>query len=235
MPETTRRPRFLLVHGAWHQPSCWDTLRAVLTADGWDSETVELPSSGPQDSLPTAGLFDDARVIGERVAQMEGPVVLVGHSYGGLPVTQAAAEHPHLVHVVYLAAYLPDEGQSMYDIHGLPLPDDLDVPFPLIPDPRNSLYGDLPDDAAEQAVGKLVDQTTRSCAERVTRAGWKTVPSTYIVCERDQALPPELQSTMSKHAGTVVRLATGHSPMLSAPAELAALLTGAASSVLNGS
>ncbi|HET6501747.1 MAG TPA: alpha/beta hydrolase [Amycolatopsis sp.] len=85
------------------------------------------------------------------------------------------------------------------------------------------MYGDLPDDEAEQAVGELVEQSRRSFAERVTRAAWKTIPTTYILCEKDHAIPPSLQETMSARATNVERLSSNHSPFLSASGEVATL------------
>ncbi len=217
------RPTLLLVHGAWHRASCWAELRAVLTAEGWKSQTVDLPSAGKQ-RIPTAGVHEDAVAIGEQLRSIEGPVAVVAHSYGGIPVTQEAGDHANVVHLVYLAAYMPAESESMYDIHGLPVPEDQSGTFPLIDDPRTSLYGDLSDAAAETALSQLVDQSLRSFAQPVSRAAWRTIPSTYVVCERDGAIPPALQEAMSGHASSVERLASGHSPFLSAPAELSALL-----------
>ncbi|MEY9948039.1 alpha/beta hydrolase [Kitasatospora sp. GAS1066B] len=222
------RPSFLLVHGAWHRSTCWTALREALAAGGWRSHTVDLPSAGPQ-RTPTAGMYDDAEEITAQLRQLEGPVVVVAHSYGGFPVTQAAVEQADIAHLVYLAAYLPAEGDSLGGIHGHaisgPEEEDLTRTNPgIFDDPRASLYGDLPDDQAEHAVGRLVEQSVRSFQQPVTRAAWRTVPSTYVVCERDQALPPARQEQMSARATRVERLDTGHSPFLSAPAELAALL-----------
>ncbi len=221
-------PSFLLVHGAWHQPTCWSALQDALAADGRQSRTADLPSSGPQ-RTPTAGMYDDAEEISAQLRRMEGPVVVVAHSYGGFPATQAAIDHADVVRLVYLAAYMPTEGESALGIHGNDTPgpegENLHAIAPIaFPDPRAALYGDLPDDQAERAVGRLVDHSLRSFQQPLTRAAWRTVPSTYILCERDQALPPALQERMSARATRVERLDTGHSPFLSAPAELAALL-----------
>jgi pimeloyl-ACP methyl ester carboxylesterase len=222
MSTTSARPTLLLVHGAWHRSSCWAKLQKTLAAQGWESQTVDLPSTGT--GIRTAGLHEDARVIGERLRRIDGPVAVVSHSYSGLPVTQEAGDHPNVTRLVYLASYLPAVGQSMYELHGIPAPDDPSGNFPLIDNPRVSLYGDLSDDEAENAVGQLVEQSHRSFVEKVTRAAWKTIPTTYIVCEKDQAIPPSLQETMSAHATNVERLSTNHSPFLSAPGELTTLL-----------
>ncbi|CAM5484533.1 MULTISPECIES: alpha/beta hydrolase [Streptomyces] len=223
---TTPPPSFLLVHGAWHRPACWKPLQDALAVEGLRSHTVALPSSGPQ-GTPAAGVYDDAEAISARLREIDGPVVVVGHSYGGIPVTEAAAAHPGVVHLVYLAAYMPAEGESLGSLHGREpsKPVDLDgVQPPIFEDPRTSLYTDVPDDLAERAVGELVEQSRRSFQEPVTRAAWRTVPATYVVCEGDQALRPAMQTKMSANAAHVEWLGTGHSAFLSAPAELAALL-----------
>ncbi|AOP47780.1 alpha/beta hydrolase [Streptomyces lydicus] len=225
-PTTAPRPSFLLVHGAWHRSECWDLVRKALAADGWTARTVDLPSAGPQ-RTPAAGMYDDADAIAARLRQADGPVIVVGHSYGGLPVTQAAAGLPAAAHLVYLAAYLPEEGESLLSVHGHggDTAEDLCGTAPVVfDDPRTALFGDLPDEQAADAVSRLVTQSRRSFQQRVTRTAWRTVPSTYVLCEDDRALPPALQERMSTRATQVERLNTGHSPFLSAPTELAALL-----------
>lgn len=228
MSTATVRPSFLLVHGAWSRSTCWSALRDALAADAWESRAIDLPSAGPQ-RTPTAGMYDDADEVAVHLRRTEGPVVVVAHSYGGFPATQVPADHPNLAHLVYLAAYMPTEGESLGGIHGgrTPEPEDEDLSgtCPVVfDDPRTSLYGDLPDDQAEHEISHLVEQSLRSFQQPLTRAAWRAVPSTYVLCERDQALPPALQEKMSTRAAHVERLSTGHFPFLSAPSELAALL-----------
>ncbi|PZG17722.1 alpha/beta hydrolase [Nonomuraea aridisoli] len=211
----------MLVHGAWHRPDCWAKLEPELRALGYDTRTPALLSSGDQ---PTAGMHDDAAVLAAELASIEGPVVVVGHSYGGIPVTEAAAGARNVQRLIYLAAYMPDKGQSMYDIHGVPEPEDMSGLFPLIDDPRNSLYGDLPDDEAEQLVGRLVEQTVRSFAEKVDAAAWRDIPSSFILTEQDKAIPPALQEQMAVHATELRRVPGSHSPFLARPRELAVLI-----------
>ncbi|MFG6200364.1 alpha/beta hydrolase [Nonomuraea sp. JJY05] len=211
----------MLVHGAWHQPSSWAKLETELHALGHATRTPALPSAGDR---PTAGMHDDAAVLAAELASIAGPVVLLGHSYGGIPVTEAASGAGNVDRLIYLAAYMPDKGQSMYTIHGIPDPEDTDGLFPLVGDPRTSLYGDLPDAEAEQAVSKLVDQTVRSFAEKVEAAAWRNIPSTYIITEQDKAIPPSLQEQMAAQAAEIRRLPGGHSPFLSQPHRLAALI-----------
>jgi pimeloyl-ACP methyl ester carboxylesterase len=221
------RPTFLLVHGAWHQSQCWEPLQKELAASGWKSQAIDLPSAGEQRE-PSAGMYDDAEYIAARLERMEGPVVVVAHSYGGLPVTEAIGGHPNVAAVVYVAAYMPAEGESAASIHGIPVPEDVSGSAPMIGDPRVLFYGDLSDADAELASGHLVDQSLRSLTQPTTRAGWRTVPSTYVVCELDQMFPVTLQEKYAAQATAAARLPTSHSPLLSAPGRLAGLLARAA-------
>ncbi|NBM15170.1 alpha/beta hydrolase [Streptomyces sp. GC420] len=213
------RPALLLVHGAWHASWCWDEPRSVLDADGWTTSAVDLPSAGQP-----AGIHDDARAVLEELGRIEGPVVVVAHSYGGIPVTQAVAEAANVSHVVYLTSFQLDVGESLLSFHGAPVPPDPNG-FEAVPDdPIPLFFGDTPRAAAEAAVARLVPQSTRSFSEPLTRAGWHTIPSTYVICEQDQAIPVARQEVLAARAGAVHRLASDHSPFLSAPGECAALL-----------
>ncbi|WP_433286506.1 alpha/beta hydrolase [Pseudonocardia sp. CA-142604] len=218
---TVQRPTFVLVPGAWHLPSTWDLLRGELDALGYASRAVKLSTSGPD---ARGGLREDAEVIRAAVEAISGPVVVVAHSYGGIPATEGAAGLPSVQRLIYLAAYFPDVDESMYTLHGMPDPDSAEGLFPIGSDPRAKFYADVPEATADLAVSRLVDQLHQPFADRVTRAAWHTVPSAYIVAEQDAALPVELQEKMSSRATTVHRIPTSHSPFLSRPAELAALL-----------
>jgi pimeloyl-ACP methyl ester carboxylesterase len=223
VPTPGSHPTFLLVHGAYHRSTCWAPLREKLTASGWQSDAIDLPSAGEQ-RVPSAGLYDDTEVIAAHLRGMKGPVVVVGHSYGGLPVSQLSEDHPDVVRLVYLAAYLPTEGDSAAGIHGIPVPEDVEGIAPMIQDPRTSLYGDLSDEDAERAVGRMVEQSLRSFTQKTTRAAWRHTPSTYVVCEQDRQFPVALQEKYAAQATNAERLPTSHSPFLSAPDRLAGLL-----------
>ncbi|MCX4597318.1 alpha/beta fold hydrolase [Streptomyces sp. NBC_01549] len=220
----TGRPTLLLAHGAWHGSWCWEGLTSVLHTDGWTTRTVDLPSAGSQ-----AGVRDDAHVVLQELARIDGPVVVVAHSYGGVPVTQAVAGATDISHIVYLAAYQLDVGESLLSHHGAPAPAEPDGFQPVPEHPIPLFYADAPAADAEAAAGRLVPQSTRSFSDTLTAAGWHTVPSTYVVCEQDQALPPGDQEQLAARSGSVHRLASGHSPFLSMPGEFAALLAKIAS------
>jgi pimeloyl-ACP methyl ester carboxylesterase len=210
----------MLVHGAWHRPNTWAKLETELHVLGYGTHAPALPSAGER---PTAGMHDDAAVVAKELASIEGPVVLLGHSYGGIPITEAAAGARNVERLIYLAAYMPDEGQSLFDLVGRPTPDDVSGFFPFS-GARTSLYGDLPDAEAEQAMNTLVDQTIRSFAEKVGAVAWRDIPSTYIAPELDQAISLALQQKMAAQAAEIRRLTSGHSPFLSQPRVLATLI-----------
>ncbi|MDH2393554.1 alpha/beta fold hydrolase [Streptomyces sp. HNM0663] len=217
------------MHGAWHGPWCWEGLESALISDGWATRTVALPSAATPDaptSQPLAGMHADARAVRESLEAIDGPVVVVGHSYGGIPVTQAIADAPNVSHAVYLAAYQLDVGESLYGYHGAPEPE---YATGVIQPAEGSVaaaafYADVSEEEAARAVRRLVPQSSRSFSDRVTKAGWRAVPSTYIVCEQDQALPSEEQEKLAVRAHAVHRLQSSHSPFLSMPSTLAALL-----------
>ncbi|MFG1994911.1 alpha/beta fold hydrolase [Actinoplanes sp. NPDC048988] len=206
----------MLVHGAWHQPSTWRELEEELRGRGYETVTPALPSAGAD---PTGDAHDDAAVIRAALDAIDGEVVVVAHSYGGIPVTEAAAG---VERVIYLAAFVPDVGESMYTMLGMPQPADGSGLFPLPEDPRNALYADVAD--ADAAVADLVGQTHASFATQVTRAVWHDVPSTYVVTDLDRSLSVEVQKELTKRAQDVRHLASSHSPHLSMPAELAKLI-----------
>ncbi|WP_424889364.1 alpha/beta hydrolase [Streptomyces sp. XH2] len=226
-PTASGRPELLLVHGAWHRSWCWEKVQAVLATRGWRTRAVDLPSAVPEGAsgrLP--GVSDDARVVREAIDGVDGPVVVVAHSYGGTPVTQATAGATNVVHIVYLTAFQLDAGESTFSVLGIPhAPDAVEGAYPPPENGSDTLYGDVPQTVRDEALARLVPQSARSFTEPVTRAGWHTLPSTYIVCDDDRSLSPSDQERMAERAGTVRHLPGGHSPFLAAPEELATLLT----------
>ncbi|WP_399895780.1 alpha/beta fold hydrolase [Streptomyces sp. BBFR51] len=218
-----RKPVILLVHGAWHGAWCWELLAPELTALGWQVETVDLPSASA-DPRNTAGMYDDARAVRRRLDAAEGPVTVLAHSYAGLPVTQAAAG-ADVNRLVYLAAFQLDVGDSLAGIAGGEIPGGDTGTLPAHEDPRTHLYADATEEIASRAAERLVLQTVKSFSEPLTTAAWKTVPSSYVVCERDRAVDPGFQKVMAARSERSYTLPTGHSPFYSAPGELARLIT----------
>lgn len=218
-------PVLLLVHGAWHGPWCWRQLIDELP--DVDVRTVALPSSG---GFPGAlgDLRDDAAAVAEAVAAVDGPVVVVAHSYGGAPVTEALGSADNVRRLVYLCAFQMEAGDSLLSsVGGTPPPwwevhEEEGYIVPLTPE--QVFYGDVEPELRRRAVARIGLQSLAAFSQPLTRAAWHTLPSTYIVCAADRAIPPAAQEAMSTRAQAVRRLETSHSPFLSRPAELAALL-----------
>ncbi|MGY1651318.1 alpha/beta fold hydrolase [Geodermatophilus sp. SYSU D01119] len=214
----------LLVHGAWHGSWCW---RPLLEALGEDvpAHTVDLPSAGG-DPAALGDLSADAAAVREALAGIDGPVVVLGHSYGGAVVTEAVTADSGVAHLVYLCAFQLDVGDSLLGSVGGQAPPWWEVGEHAIgvTDPEAVFYNGVPGGLARDAVARIGLQSRASVEQPLTNAAWRHVPSTYVVCEQDQAIPVFAQEAMSSRAGEVLRLPSGHSPFLSHPAELAALL-----------
>jgi pimeloyl-ACP methyl ester carboxylesterase len=218
----------VLVHGAWHGPWCWDALTPALEARGFAVATVDLPSSGP-DVTVLGDLDADVAAVTAVLDAVDGPKILLGHSYGGLPITQAAAGRADVDHLVYVCAFMLDAGVSLLDAAG-------GQPVPwwrlsedgtwMLPDgPEEVFYNDCAPEVTAASVARLHPQSLSACRQPLRAAAWETIPSTYVVADRDAGLPQPVQEGMaSGRAGRVVHVDAGHSPFLSRPDELAALI-----------
>jgi pimeloyl-ACP methyl ester carboxylesterase len=189
---------------------------------------VDLPSSGP-DVTALGDLDADVAAVTAVLDDVPGPKILLGHSYGGLPVTQAAAGREDVVHLVYVCAFMLDAGVSLIDAAGgqpvswWRLSEDGTW---MTPDrPEEVFYSDCPPAVAATAVAQLQPQSLSSCRQPLQAAAWKTIPSTYIVADRDPELPQFVQEGMATgRASRVKHIDAGHSPFLSRPGELAAMV-----------
>ena len=235
----------LLVHGAWHGAWCWAALQAELDRRGVASWAVDLPGHGVSIE-PLGDLLADAEhVVGtlaviDEHAGDEG-VVLVGHSYGGGVITQAAAlaldKGLPIAHLVYLTAFAPNDGESVTGAY---------TALPREDTPLNGLmqrhddgtfsarsaeaaadvfYGRCTPEQAAAAWARLSRQSAASLMQPVAGDPRAKVPSTYVVCTEDRAIHPNHQRLMAERCGATVELATDHSPFLSMPSETADLLT----------
>ncbi|MGY1619143.1 alpha/beta hydrolase [Geodermatophilus sp. SYSU D00691] len=213
----------LLVHGAWHGSWAWRALLDHL--DGVEVRTVDLPSAGP-DPAALGDLPADAEAVRGALAGIDGPAVVVGHSYAGAVVTEAVTPDSGAAHLVYLCAFLLDEGESLLGAVGGQAPPWWDVRdgHVAVRTPEEVFYDDCPADLTAEAVGRLGVHSLAAFEQPLSRAAWRSVPSTYVVCEDDRAIPVFAQEAMAQRAGTVVRMSGGHSPFLARPAELAAVL-----------
>jgi pimeloyl-ACP methyl ester carboxylesterase len=222
----------VLIHGAWHRPGpTWSLVSDRLEREGITSVAVALPSADPEnDQRP--GLADDVRAVTAAIDAIDGPVVLVGHSYGGM-VVSGAGSHPAVRSLVYLAAFCLEEGETVLDIAAVDPP-------PLIAsairfnsdglmtiDPKlakDVFYADVPDSLARSSVDALVASTAAIFTTPQARPAWKDKRSWYVVCEQDQAIPVFKEHEMSTRCDESVVLQSSHSPFLSMPDRVAELL-----------
>ena len=213
----------LLVPGSWHGSWCWDDVLDRLVAAGVTARAIDLPSNDG-----AAGLADDAAAVREGLAQLGEPAVVVGHSYGGIAISEGGAGAAGLV---YLCAFMLDEGEALLDAMQHQLPDWIELDEQrgshLATRTDEVLYADCPPDVAAAAGARLTRQSVAAIATPQSAAAWKTVPSTYVVSEQDAAVPPPAQEAMSARAGSVHRLPSSHSPFLSRPAEVCDIILGA--------
>jgi pimeloyl-ACP methyl ester carboxylesterase len=221
----------VLVHGAWHGPWCWAAVLAGLDELGVPAVPVDLP--GP-------GVHADGDHVRGVVDAVGGPVVLVGHSYGGAVITDAGT-HPAVEHLVYLAALVPDKGETVpaIDVEGgetSAIPAALVVDGDLVTlDPAQApavLYGDCSPADTARAVSLLRPQGLASFREGPRSIAWRERPVTYVVCGEDRALPAAYQLGMAARipgAAVVEWPTASHSPFLSMPGEVVDVLAGLAS------
>jgi pimeloyl-ACP methyl ester carboxylesterase len=222
-----RAPAVILVHGAWHGPWAWDAVIERLTAQGIRTLAVDLPSKGYETAL-LGDLQDDAEAVRAAVDSTGSPALVVAHSYGGLPTAQGLAGCANAAHLIYLAAFMLAPGQSLLGLRGGVEPEwwvTSDDGRTLMPgNPEHVFYNDCPPEVARAAAARLMPQRKDVFSQPLRAAAWETIPSTYVVCARDNAIPPAAQERMSAQAGTVSHLDAGHSPFLSRPHDVTAII-----------
>jgi pimeloyl-ACP methyl ester carboxylesterase len=225
-------PTLLLVHGGWSAAWIWEPVLSPLRERGVRVEVIErLPSAGT-DAAELGDLRADAEHVRARLAETAGPVVICGHSYGGIVITEVA-DHPVISHTIYLAAFWPDAGQSLLDLAGDgPLPDWIvdrgDGSLAITEDlerARQALCADLDTDRAAWAHRQFVLQSAASFGAQ-SSAPARSHPVTYVLCTDDQAIPLPAQEAMSGPADHRLQMQSAHCPQLSRPEELVDVLTG---------
>ncbi|GAA2805697.1 alpha/beta fold hydrolase [Crossiella cryophila] len=229
------KPTVVLVHGAFADSSSWTGVIPKLREQGFPVLAV---------ANPLRGVESDAAYVAEVVNNVPGPVVLVGHSYGGVLITRAATETPNVQALVYIAAFQPDEGESVFDLSGR------FAGGKLGPDTTNALVHQgaaklsiKPGDFAEvfagdvdAATAAILAVTQRPVAEQALAApfggapGWRKLPSWALVAKGDNAIPAAAQEFMAERAGsTVRRVDASHAVAVSQPGVVADLIVAAAS------
>ena len=214
----------VLVHGRFVDGSGWQGVHDALTADGYRVAIVQNP---------TLSLQDDAAVTRRVIDDLDGPVVLVGHSYGGAVITEAGL-HDKVAALVYIAAFAPDKGESVNTlIGGFPA----DGPQPPILPPRDGfLFLDRDKFHASFAAGlaafmadSQVPWGVNALGGTISEASWRIKPSWYLVASDDHMIPPPAQRAMADRTGaTVAEVSGSHSVYVSQPKAVASLIEQAA-------
>jgi pimeloyl-ACP methyl ester carboxylesterase len=234
--------RFVLIHGAMHGGWCWERVAPLLTRHGHQVTAPDLPGMGADGISPEAVTLEGwSRFTADLLHAQPGKSILVGHSFGGMVISEAAESAPdRIVTLVYLSALLPRNGSSAFGLTRRQEVPDGKARMELHPsqdgatitaepaEARAFLYGETPDAWAERAVSRLVPQplaplTTPAC---LSDAKFGRVPRAYVECLRDRILPLSLQRAMHEASpcGTVLAIDTDHSPFYSAPEATAAHL-----------
>jgi pimeloyl-ACP methyl ester carboxylesterase len=215
---------YVLVHGAWHGAWAWDHVTPLLEADGHRVIAVDLPRSTLEANVAT---------IREAIESAGDPVILVGHSAGGMWITQTAEEVPErILRLVYVTAFLPSDGQALGDLAA----DDI-VQTNLIVDEeagtalvaeearREAFYAECSDEVASAASARNIPEALAPFAAPVQLTAERngSIPRAYIECLRDKAIVIDKQRSMqaARPCDPVFTIDTDHSPTLSRPAELA--------------
>ena len=221
----------VLVHGGFADGSGWRAVYDLLKQNGHQVSVVQNP---------TLSLEGDVAATRQVIDAQDGPVVLVGHSYGGAVITEAGT-HENVAALVYIAAFAPDTGESVNTLIADPPPG---APVPPILPPTDgflfldrekfaaSFAGDLPAERAAFMADSQVPWGVDALGGSITEPAWRTKPSWYLVATEDRMIPPPAQRVMSERAGsTVVEVSGSHAIYLSQPAAVAALIEQAAATL----
>jgi len=221
----------VLVHGGWVDGSGWEGVYKALKKSGYAVTIVQEA---------TTSLADDVATTKRAIASQNGPVILVGHSYGGTVITEAGTD-PKVVGLVYVAAFAPDRGESVSTLIKDPVPG---APVPPILPPVDgyllldkgkfpaSFAGDVSPDKAAFMADSQVPWGVNALGGTISEPAWRTKPSWYLLTTDDKMIPPAAQRLMAKRAGaTVVEVKASHAIFVSQPQAVASLIEKAAKGV----
>jgi pimeloyl-ACP methyl ester carboxylesterase len=219
----------VLVHGGFVDGSGWQGVYDILSGNGFNVSVVQNPT------LSLAGDVDATKRV---IAAQDEPVILVGHSYGGVVITEAGAD-PNVEALVYIAAFAPDQGESVDTLIADPPPD---APVPPILPPRDgflfldrekfhdSFAADVGAEDAAFMADSQVPWGVEALAGTISEPAWRSKPSWYLIATEDRMIPPPAQREMSGRAGsTVEEVAGSHAIYVSQPKAVASLIEKAAS------
>ena len=227
----TPKPHVVLVHGGFADGSGWEGVYRILRNDGYRVSVVQHATESLAGDVAATKLILDG---------IEDPVILVGHSYGGVVVTEAG-NHPRVEGLVYIAAFAPGKGESVETLIANPPPG---APVPPIQPPRggflfldrdkfrDSFAADLDEEKAEFMADSQLPWGVGALSGAVGEPAWSKKPSWYLVATEDRMIPPPAQRAMAKRAGsTVVEESGSHAIYVSKPKAVAALIVTAAKGV----
>lgn len=218
----------VLVHGGFVDGSGWEDVYKILKSDGYNVSVVQNP---------TISLAGDVAATKAVLDAQDGPAILVGHSYGGVVISEAG-NHPNTQTLVYITAFAPDAGESVGTLIANP-PPDASVP-PILPPVDGflmldkekypeSFAGDVPLEKAQFMADSQVPWGLEALNGTVTTPAWKTKPSWYLIVTEDKMIPPPAQQFMSQRAGSTVREVGGsHAIYVSNPQAVADIIEEAA-------
>ena len=223
----------LVFDGVWW----WHRMEEPLAALGLGSRAVELPSCVPPPVASVGALgdmYDDAHAVRAALDEEDEPVVVVGHSYGGMVISDAAAGQENVKHLVYVTSVMPELDEALSSFGGSelgpwmdPRPEDgtMGIKAELVPD---AFMQDCDEEAVAGGLKRLACQSLAVFGQTPRGVAWREKPSTYVVCVEDRATPPEAQREYAKRTDSIVEVPTGHHPFLSHPKLLARVLAEAA-------
>ena len=230
-------PTIVLVHGAFADASGWNDVTRRLQKDDY---TVIATAN------PLRSVSSDAAYLKSILDTIEGPVVLVGHSYGGVVMTNAAAGDPDVEALVYVAAFAPDEGETVEALTGLNPGSGLADPANLVVRPHSAgadgyinptafhdvFAADLPRDVTDVMAASQRPADLGTLFEPSGPAAWETIPSWYVVASEDRTIPPATQRFMAGRAGaTTTEIRSSHVVMMSHPKQVTDVIESAAAAV----
>ncbi|HKC81934.1 MAG TPA: alpha/beta hydrolase [Gemmatimonadaceae bacterium] len=224
-----QKPSIVLIHGAFADASSWNKVIPILESDGYMVTAVQIPLSSLSDDVAATKRVLDAQ---------PGPVVLVGHSWGGAVITTAAAGNKKVKSLVYVAAFAPEAGEvvtgpaSKYpapELNSVLKPDEAGFLYIDRARFRDAFAHDLPESDTRIMAATQKPIYGKSFGETVPAAAWKTIPSWYIVSTEDHAINPDLERYYAKRIGaTTTEIKASHVPFLSHPKEVARVIEAAA-------
>ena len=230
------KPTIVLVHGGWADASSWNGVTQRLQDDGY---TVIAPPN------TLRGVQTDSAYLASLLATISGPIILVGHSYGGVLITNAATGNPNVKALVYIAAFAPDQGETVGQLLAMnpgsqaappnltfrPYPNGVDVY--ITPSAFRGVFcADLPAKTAAVMAANQRPIDAAALGQPSGEPAWKTIPSWYLVAKNDQAIPPATERFMAQRAGaTTVEVGSSHVAMISHPAAVTDLIVDAVRAV----